>query len=94
LQLRSRPQNGFQPISHYSEAISGDLDDLTHWASAQTNRQSRPNEALVSHYTDFHGPAVFGNYNLRNHSPIQEIDELNTLSRLMKAEMTRQVDIL
>jgi hypothetical protein len=30
LQLRSRPQNAFQRISHHSEAIAGDLDYLTH----------------------------------------------------------------
>jgi len=30
LQLRSRPQNAFQRISHHSEAIAGDLDYFTH----------------------------------------------------------------
>ena len=53
-----------------------------------------PTIALVPHYTDFHGSTIFGNHNLRNHSPVQEIDELNTLSRLMKAAMTWQIDIL
>jgi hypothetical protein len=30
LQLRSRPQNAFQRISRYSEAIAGDLDYFTY----------------------------------------------------------------
>ena len=55
--------------------------------------QSCANVALVTHYAHFHGPAIFGHDNLRNHSPVREIDELDILRRLVKTEMIRQVDI-
>jgi hypothetical protein len=93
VQLRGRPQNAFQRIPHHSEAIAGDLDNFAHGTSAQAGCQSCPNVAFVTHYTHFHGSTVFGHYHLRNHSPVREIDELDALRRLMKAQMVRQVDI-
>ncbi|MFZ0634658.1 MAG: hypothetical protein WAM08_03995, partial [Candidatus Acidiferrales bacterium] len=94
LKLRSRPQNAFERVSHDSEAIPADLDYFTHGTSAQANGQSRPNVALIPHYTHFHSSTVFGHYDLRNHSPVRKIDEFDVLSRLMKAEMIRQIDVL
>jgi hypothetical protein len=93
LQLRRRPQNTFERIAQHSEAIAGDLDYFTHGTSAQAGCQSCPHVALVTHYTHFHGSTVFGHYNLRNHSSVWEIDELDFLCRLVKAEMMWQVDI-
>src|SRR5712664_1615265 len=93
LQLRSRPQNPFERVSHHAEAIARDLDNFAHGTSAQADRQSCPNVTLAAYYTHFHGSAVFRYHHLRNHSPVREIDELDLLCRLMQAEMMRQVDI-
>src|SRR5580658_4640514 len=80
-------------MTHHSEAVAGDLNDFAHGTPGQTGCQSRASVAFVADYADFHGPAVFGDYNLRDHAAVRKIDELNVLCRLMKAEMAWQVDI-
>jgi len=79
-------------MSGNSESVALNLHDHAQWTSVQAHNDRDTDSPFVAHYTGFHVSASPRRDHNRSQTTVEKIDKLLFFVRLMKTEMTGQVN--